>query len=202
MKISILVEGRTERAFFPHLRAFLEPRLAGQMPWLVPIVYDGRIPKEDKLRRVVTSALSGPRASNAVIALTDVYTGTNDFLDAQDAKLKMSNWVGGIPSFFPHVALHDFESWLIPYWTTIQRLAHHNRASPGAEPETINHNKPPSAYLREIFEAGAVRDSYNKVRDAGRILRGQDLHLAIQSCSELKALVNRIVLLVGGQAIA
>lgn len=172
------------------------------MPRLDPIVYDGRIPKEDKLRRVVAGALSGPHAAHAVIALTDVYTGTNDFVNAQDAKLKMLNWVGGMPNFFPHVALHEFESWLIPYWATIQNLARHNRASPGALPETINHNKPPSAHLREIFEAGAVRESYNKVRDAGRILRGQDLNLAIQSCSELKALVNRIVLLVGGQLIA
>jgi hypothetical protein len=50
MKITILIEGKTEMAFKPHLRAFLEPRAAGRMPRLDMFLYDGRIPKEDNLR--------------------------------------------------------------------------------------------------------------------------------------------------------
>lgn len=34
MRIVVLVEGDTERAFFPALRRFLEPRLSGRMPKL------------------------------------------------------------------------------------------------------------------------------------------------------------------------
>lgn len=35
MKISIIVEGKTEKAFIPYLRHFLENRLAGDMPgWM------------------------------------------------------------------------------------------------------------------------------------------------------------------------
>ncbi len=34
MKIAIMVEGKTERAFKGHLRTFLEARLAGRMPRL------------------------------------------------------------------------------------------------------------------------------------------------------------------------
>jgi hypothetical protein len=58
-----------------------------------------------------------------VIALTDVYTGTDDFLDAADAKQKMRAWVGKNDRFHPHVAQHDFEAWLLPFWTDIQSLA-------------------------------------------------------------------------------
>ena len=60
-----------------------------------------------------------------MIALTDVYTGNRDFQDAEDAKEKMREWVGENPRFFPHAAQFEFEAWLLPFWTTIQRLAGH-----------------------------------------------------------------------------
>lgn len=202
LKISVLVEGRTERAFLPFLRSFLEARLADQMPRLDPVVYHGRIPKEDRLGRIVRALITGNKPSDAVIALTDVYTGTDDFTTAHDAKMKMTQWVAGIPNFFPHVALHDFEAWLVPYWNRILQLAKHNQAAPTALPEAINHNKPPSKLIAEVFERGGCRDSYSKERDAKRILSGQDLSSSINRCPELKALVNRILGLCGAQLIA
>ncbi len=125
MKISFIVEGKTEKAFLPCLREFLRNRLvAGAMPKLDPFPYDGRIPKGGKLKRVVENLLGGRNPANHVIALTDVYTGTlpRDFLDAQDAKNKMRQWVPGESRFHPHAAQYDFEAWLLPYWPTIQRL--------------------------------------------------------------------------------
>lgn len=131
LKISILVEGKTEEAFKPHLVSFLQDRLAGRMPRLDIFRYDGRIPKEEKLRRTVENLLSvGKPPSDAVIALSDVYTGTKDFLDAEDAKRKMREWVGNNDRFYPHVALHDFEAWLLPFWSDIQKLAGHDRKAP------------------------------------------------------------------------
>ncbi len=88
MKIAILVEGPTQTAFKQILLDFLKSRLQQRMPKLNFIPYDGRIPKEDPLRRKVENLLMGNDAFNAVIALTDVYTGTNDFQDAADAKAK------------------------------------------------------------------------------------------------------------------
>jgi len=110
MKIAILVEGTTEVAFRAKLRDFLQTRLAGKMPQIKFIPQDGRIPKEGKLKRLVENLLSGQSAYDAVIALTDVYTGTKDFKDAKDAKTKMMDWVGNNPQFYPHAALHDFEA--------------------------------------------------------------------------------------------
>jgi len=201
LKIAILVEGKTEKAFFPSLRSFLAPRLPGKMPNIDPVVYDGRIPKTDKLQRTVRILLSSKRAADAVIALSDVYTGTPDFSNAADAKQQMRAWVGGIQNFYPHVALHDFEAWLVPYWSRILQLAKHNQGQPTGAPETINHNKPPSAIISDVFERGQCRDSYSKARDAQRILRDQDLGISIAACPELKAFVNRILGLAGGQQI-
>ena len=198
MKITILVEGKTETAFKTHLIAFLKGRLAGNMPRLDMFPYHGRIPTGEDLRRKVENSLSGRQAADAVIALTDVYTGTNDFLNAQDAKGKMRRWVGENPSFHPHAAQHDFEAWLLPYWSDIQRLAGHDRRAPPGPPEGVNHLHPPSHHIREIFRIGNSRDDYSKPRDANRILRNKDLAISAAQCPELKAFLNTIISLSGG----
>ncbi|GAB4218249.1 MAG: hypothetical protein OHK0012_26320 [Synechococcales cyanobacterium] len=192
MKIAILVEGETEVAFKEKLREFLQTRLEGKMPKLDFIPQDGRIPKREKLRRVVENLLRGNRAFDAVIALTDVYTGTKDFKDAADAKAEMMNWVGNNPKFYPHTALHDFEAWLLPFWSTIQKLAKHNRSAPSGSPEIVNHQKPPSCHIKEIFKLGGRQD-YNKPIHGKKILEKNDLMIAIQACPELKAFVNQII---------
>lgn len=203
MKIALIVEGKTERAFVPHLREYLKNRLPTKMPRLDPVPYDGCIPKEDKLKRVVENLLGGTNPADHVIALTDVYTGTTppDFIDAQDAKNKMRQWVGAEPRFHPHAAQYDFEAWLLPYWPTIKKLARHNKGAPGGNPETVNHQNPPAYRIKEIFEIGKCRGSYVKPRDAARILRENDLSIAIGQCSELKAMVNTILSLCGGLVI-
>lgn len=171
------------------------------MPKLDMFPYHGRIPKGDELRRSVLRLLSGRQPSNAVIALTDVYTGTADFLNADDAKAKMREWVGPQEHFYPHVAQHDFEAWLLPYWDEIQKLAGHNKTRPAGMPEAVNHDNPPAYRIKEIFRIGNCRDDYSKPRDANRILRGKDLGVSAALCPELKAFINRIILLSGGQPI-
>ena len=203
MKIALIVEGKTEKAFLPFLRDFLKSRLPDSMPNLDPLPYDGRIPTGDKLQRVVSNLLSGPKAADQVVALTDVYTGTQppDFLNGADAKAKMRQWVGPEPRFHPHVAQYDFEAWLLPYWSTVQKLAKHNRACPTGNPEAVNHNNPPAHRIKNIFEVGKCRDSYVKPRDAARILRDNGLATSVARCSELKALVNTILHACGGEII-
>jgi hypothetical protein len=186
-------------AFKRHLRAFLEGRLAGRIPNLDFVPFDGRIPTEQKLRREVHNLLnSGAPAADAVVALTDVYTGTNDFVDAADAKRKMRQWVGIESRFHPHVAQHDFEAWLLPFWADIQHLAGHNRGAPPGRPENVNHLRPPSFHIKEIFRSGTCRNHYSKPRDGNRILTGKDLTVAATQCPELRAFLNTFINLSGG----
>lgn len=204
MRIALLVEGKTETAFLPSLRTYLERRLAGTMPRLDPVPYDGRIPTGEKLQRVVRRLLEDRRKpADHVIALTDVYTGSRppEFATATDAKKKMRQWVGKEPRFHPHVALHDFEAWLLCYWPAIQRLAGHNRSAPAGNPEKVNHENPPARRIRGIFRIGTCRDAYVKPRDAKRILRDSDLSLAVAKCPELAALVNTILSVCGGTGV-
>jgi hypothetical protein len=58
MKIALIVEGKTEKAFIPHLRTFLQRSLPGRMPALAIQIYDGRIPTKDKLKRIVNNLLN------------------------------------------------------------------------------------------------------------------------------------------------
>jgi hypothetical protein len=188
-------------AFKSKLQEFLESRLGQQMPKLKFICCKGRIPKEKKLRDVVENLLTGRDACDAVIALTDVYTGTKDFKDAADAKDQMKKWVGDNPKFYPHAASHDFEAWLLPFWSKIQKISKGNRAVPSGSPELVNHNNPPSKRIEEIFEQGKDR-SYKKARDAKRILDGENLMDAAVVCPELKAFLNTILSLCGGELIS
>jgi hypothetical protein len=199
VKITILVEGQTESVFKKHLNIFLKTRLAGRMPQLAFMRHDGGIPTREKLKRVVLNLLNDrPQPSDAVIALTDVYPA---FKSAADVKQKMREWVGEEQRFYPHVALHDFEAWLLPYWPKIQKLSGCAQNAPGSNPETVNHNNPPAHRLAEVFQRGGKCD-YIKPRDAGRILEGEDLMLAINACAELKAFVNRILGLCSAQLIS
>lgn len=204
MKIVLIVEGETERVFLPHLRNYLQTRLGNSMPSLRAHKFDGRIAKGDKLRRIVESLLNdGSRSADHVIALTDVYTGSNppDFTDARDAISKMRNWVGDEGRFHPHAAQHDFESWLLPYWSTIQQLAGHNKNAPTGSPESVNHSKPPAYHIREIFKIGTKGKAYVKTRDALKILKDNDLSHAISTCPQLKELVNTILEISGSKKI-
>jgi hypothetical protein len=57
----------------------------------------------------------------------------------------------------------------------------------------VNHQKPPSYWIKEIFSTGKCRRDYNKVIDGVAILKDNDLMIAIKPCPELKAFVNRII---------
>ena len=197
MKISIICEGKTEKAFKPHLIAFLQTRLQGSMPSLDFFPRAGAIPTDQKLQRVVSTLLD--TGSDAVIALTDVYPA---FADAEEAKRKMREWVGTEPRFYTHVALHDFEAWLLPHWDRIEKLAGRKSKAFGAHPEKVDLGNPPAHRLASLFEAGTCRDSYSKPRDADRILKGANLMVSIDACPELKAFVNTILKLCGAQEIA
>lgn len=168
-RIAIIVEGATEKAFENVLRRYLSGKLPGQTPKLKFISEGGRIPTGDKLRRDVARLLERD-SYDAVIALTDVYTGNRppEFTNAADAKKKMSEWVGDEPRFHPHAAQFEFEAWLLPYWSTIQKLSGNNRNSPSPNPETVNHDRPPARYLAELFRTGTNKRAYSKTRDGPR----------------------------------
>ncbi len=200
VKIIIMVEGETEKVFLPFLRGFLQNRL-NNMPKLKPSVFDGAVPTGAKLKRAVENYFSGKEPADHVIWLTDVYPGKGIWTTAEEAKQKAREWVGPEDRFHPHVALHDFEAWLLPYWDRIKKLAKTERTAPSGKPESVNHMKPPAYHIKEAYHVGKCRKDYKKPIDAPKILKDQDLMISINACPELKALVNTILEISGGDKI-
>lgn len=204
-RIALILEGETERVFLPHLRAFLQIHLSEKMPSIRAVTgVRGRIPKGKQLKTMVANLLKDRhRPADFVVALTDVYTGTRpfDFKDAKDAKFKMKEWVGSEIRFFPHAAQYEFEAWLIPYWPALQKMAGHDKSAPSGSPESVNHDKPPSKWIKELFEIGTRGKSYSKQRDAEGVLRNNDLSIAISQCPELKSFINTILTICGATPI-
>lgn len=196
MRIVLMLEGGTEKGFVDLLKRFLRDRVSGDAPRLDIDKVDGRIPKGEYLRKRVELLL---RKADHVIALTDVYTGSNppEFKDAAEAKRKMREWAGDHDGrFHAHAAQYEFEAWLIPYWDRIQALSKTNRAKPSQNPESINHNRPPSKLLQEVFSGGKC---YRKTLDSRKILEGQDLTVAANECPELRSFLNTLLDLSGGK---
>jgi hypothetical protein len=193
--IAIIVEGATEQVFGKVLQEYVSKKSPGQTPKLKFILEDGRLPTGDRLKRDVQRLLASQL--DAVIALTDVYTGSRppEFKDAADAKAKMRQWVGDEPRFHPHAAQFEFEAWLLPYWAAIQGLAGSNRREPSLHPETVNHDRPPAWHLADVFRSGAKKRAYSKSRDAAAILRGKDLDVSAARCPELRAFLDTILAL-------
>jgi hypothetical protein len=63
-------------------------------PYGIFLLAQGRSTRVEKL-------LAGRQPADAAVALTDVYTGTRDFIDAADAKAKMRDWVGENNFLYP-----------------------------------------------------------------------------------------------------
>lgn len=198
MKIAVLVEGSTELALKPHLLDFLAPRLLGKMPRLQFVSENGRVPTGPRLKFKVEHLLKGRDRADAVIALSDVYTGTGEFRNAAHAKSLMSEWVGSNPRFHPHVASHEFEAWLLPFWGQIQHKAGEKRLrAPKGAPEKVNHRFPPSFHIRELFRLN--NRYYSKPKLAAAILTGIRLREAASRCPELKGFLNTLLTLPGGE---
>lgn len=199
MRIAVIVEGQTEAEFLRICREFLRSRLVGRMPNLHAHPYDGLIPRGAKLKQAVDRLLSGNHPADAVIALTDVYTGSNppEFRDAAHAKEQMQSWVGDNPAFHPHAAQYEFEAWLIPFWSDLAERAGSRKSAPGS-PEQVNHGKPPSKWIGEMYSSGTRKHKYLKTRDAAAVLRVNDLTIAANACPELKAFLNTILKLYQG----
>ena len=168
------------------------------MPKLDFLPYDGRIPTGDKLKRVVENLLNDQKQpADAVIALTDVYTGSipPEFPTAERCKAKDAGmgWCGEtILSSCGTPRLRGVAAAVLG-----ENQEDHGKQPqcPWLSPEKVDHDNSPAYRLAEVFRTGSKTKSYVKARDAGRILKDEDLSVAIDACPELKAFVETIVTL-------
>jgi hypothetical protein len=190
VSVVLLVEGETETALKGKLKAFLDERAEAEgRPKVALRTRDIMTLNRSKLRRRVGLELRDPRVT-AVVGLIDVYP---NFCSADDARQFLQSAVGDEPRFYAHAAQYDVEAWLLPYWDFICRRLGVQRARPGANPEEVNRDHPPSRRLNELYRIAKPARKYVKPIEMAAILRNQDLTVAADQCPELKGLLNTLL---------
>jgi hypothetical protein len=202
VRFVIICEGRTEGSLAEALRQFIGNRLdavgrANENPRIQFVTENGAVPMGAILQRTVKLHLKV--ADTFVIVLTDVYPY---FPDASSAKSALARAVGDEPRFAAHAACYDFEAWLLPFWDTIKQRCGVEQPSFGANPELVNHIKPPAHRLHELYRRHKPNPlNYNKPREAAAILRVNDLTHAANQCTELRLFLNTMLRALGLQEI-
>lgn len=195
MRVVLICEGQTEEAFKSILASYLKRKneAAGiAIPRIGIDAYPTRGPLRptEKLKRDVSRHL-GSNDVKAVITLPDVYP---QFNSPQQARDSFRTLIGDEFRFFPHVACLEFEAWLLPYWSKIIQRIGVNAAPFGADPERVNHHKPPSHRLKELYSrANPKPRAFVKPTEAFAILKGEDLEISARACPELRAFLNTIL---------
>lgn len=195
MTIVLLVEGATEMALKEKLKTFLDERAQVESrPKIRFVTKDIMSLDAERLRRRVKLELDTPNVT-AVVGLIDVYP---KFIGADAAKSFLRQSVGQEPRFYAHAAQFDVEAWLLPYWDAICRRVGVQQVRPGAHPEQVNDQTPPSKRLHELYRRAKPKPrEYVKPNEMAAILRDKDLTIAATQCPEFKAFLNTLLMLSG-----
>jgi hypothetical protein len=190
--VVLLVEGATETALRHKLKAFLDERASAEgKPKVALRTKDIMTLNQSKLNHRVRLELRNLKVT-AVVGLVDVYP---NFESADDARRFLQSAIGNEPRFYAHAAQYDVEAWLLPYWDFICRRLGVRRARPGANPEEVDQDHPPSRRLDELYRIANPPRKYVKPVEMATILRNQDLTVAADQCPELKSLLNTLLTL-------
>jgi hypothetical protein len=201
VRIVVLCEGKTEAALTAQLREFVQRRATpGSRVGVDAKSLDGQIMRK-KLETLVRLHASDHEVCG-VIVLTDVYP---DFKDAADAKERVRDCAGGAAAgskLRVHAAQFEVEAWLLPFWDEIARSLKVSAKRPGGKPEDVNHLKPPSLHLEELYRRAKPRPRrYDKVTEAPRWLTWERLPQAASECPELKLFLNSLLDLAGAESL-
>lgn len=190
MKIVLLVEGKTETALKEILKRFLDEQATREGRPKVGLKtkpLDTRLLNPERVRDHVALSVRDAEVV-CVVALLDVYP---NFHAAQDAKDFLRGAVGKEPRFHPQAAKFEVEAWLLPFWEEICTKLKVQRQPPGANPEQVDLQTPPSRHLSELYRM--ANRTYDKPRDLLAILDGKDLTVVANQCPEFKALLNTLL---------
>ena len=153
---------------------------------------DGAVPSGEKLRKLVDNELLDADTL-AVVVLKDMYAEFRG-VTAETAKASIWKDAGSSPKVHAHVARHDFEAWLLPYWNVILGRISNVQKPWGDHPEDVNDDDPPAHRLQGLYHLAKPKSRrYKKPSEAAAILRGQDLAVAAGRCPELKAFLNTLL---------
>jgi len=194
MKIVVICEGATEAALMQGLRDFVQSRAVHEKRVGVSSrSLDGPTIRR-KLDRVARNLLEQDDVVG-VVALSDVHPYYKNAKETKDALRRCAGSADKNPNFRAHAAQFEVEAWILPFWDEIAKHLSVNAASPGANPEQVNGQKPPSHHFKELYRR--AKREFDKVLDGPRWLKSERLASAAGHCPELKSFLNSLLELAG-----
>lgn len=190
MRIVLLVEGKTETALKEILKRFLDEQATREGRPKVGLKIkplDTRLLNPERVRDHVALSVRDAEVV-CVVGLVDVYPR---FISAREAKEFLRGAAGGEPRFHAHAAQFEVEAWLLPFWQEICRKLRVQCQPPGANPEEVDLQTPPSRHLSELYRM--AKRTYDKPRDVLAVLHDKDLTVIANQCPEFKALLNTLL---------
>jgi len=198
MRIVVLCEGKTEKVLKPALSEWLGEHLPKTGTGIDAKPVHHKLVGAKFRRQVELNCARNDVLG--VIGLTDVYGVFESGVQAKEALREAVAGCNHVEKFWGHVAQFELEAWIMPFWDDIAKSIGVKAKKPGEKPEEINHEKPPSKHLKELFRrAKQPRRNYDKVRHAWQWLTAKNLQTAAESCPELRAFLNSILKLAGAE---
>jgi Domain of unknown function (DUF4276) len=192
MKIVLLCEGKTEVVVATSLRDFVQEYCKSKKIRAVGIdakpfgceLYNRRM-----LRTRLELHAKNPKVIG-VVALADVRP---TFETVKDAKDRLRQCMKNSPhreKYYAHVAKMEIEAWLLPFWSDIEKNLKVKLDPPGAKPEDVNDEEPPSFHLKALYRRAGK--SYSKVLHAKHILKRNSIEESAKTCPELRSFLNTL----------
>lgn len=198
MRVVVLCEGRTEAALQKGLHDFINQRTTSSTRLGIDLKSLGGSVFRKKLGSLVSLHASDDDVCG-IIALTDVYP---DFKNAAEAKQELRRRVSEVDTdkFRAHAAQFETEAWIIPFWEEIAKSLGVSSRAPGANPEQVNNENPPSSHLKRLY--ARAKQTYEKPIDGPKWLSADRLEHAASRCPELKLFLNSILEYAGAETLS
>jgi len=198
-EIVLLIEGETETAVKSIFKQFLDARCDAENKPKVRLTtkpLGSGLLNEETVKDQLAMNL-GRSGVKGVVALIDVVCSgrPQQFKNAAEAIAFLGGIAPNEDRYHPHAAQYDFEAWLLPYWDEICKRVGRRQGAPGANPENVNHNHPPSWHLEKLHRLAGKK--YNKPIDGKAILTGKDLLVSARQCPQFKLFLNSLLYFAG-----
>lgn len=191
-KIVLLVEGQTEVMLREWLKVWLDakceqsgrPAVRLEVKPFAELLSPGKLKKRIELNLQSNDVLG-------VVAIIDVKCSSRTPFEDSAAAIKfLSAGLENEPRYRAHAAQYEVEAWLLPFWDSVCKKLKQKMQAPGANPEQVDHDKPPSHHLKQLYRKADRH--YDKTRDGPAIAKGKDIEVAAAKCPNLKKLLDSI----------
>ncbi len=128
----------------------------------------------------------------AVFTLIDLYgmdRVQHRSTDALDVKIeRVRKWLRAqvdrnpLPRFFPHLAVHETEAWILAEGSALARRLNDPGIRPDPDAELKDFQKPPCDRINELFLSRKHGDRYQKIRDGRPLFATMQFEPVYRSC--------------------